>query len=96
MIKRKYVGICLLGLLMAFSNSQVNYAKTTGQATQKTQAEEQTQDTGACAGVSALLENINFEKENVTTITDEKTAKDFAYLFALPESLVLKTIKKDQ
>lgn len=29
-------------------------------------------------------------------VPDEKTAKDFAYLFALPESLVLKTIKKDQ
>lgn len=75
MIKRKYIGVFLLGLILTFSNSQISYAKSQSETTQEMQTEDNTQDKGAYAGVSTLLENMSFAKENVTIITDEKTAK---------------------
>lgn len=75
MTRKKYVGICVLSLLVAFSNSQLSYAKSQGQTAQETKTQE---DTGKTyAGVSTLLEDITIDKAEVetTAIAEEETAK---------------------
>lgn len=73
MTRRKYAGICVLALIVAFSNGQAGYAKTQSHTTDKVQTQSTVTET--YAGVSTVLENMNFKEVHVTTIEEERTAK---------------------